>query len=91
MVALLVERSIPIPEVRGSNPVIGKNLFWTFTVRCIEKTKIKKKRSGLAHLKKIRTAYPLGEGMMVHQGSGTLLCLYEFESLRWSKRYTGGM
>ena len=28
----LVERSLPIPEVRGLNPVIGKNLFiyWTF-------------------------------------------------------------
>ena len=25
MVALLVERSLPIPEVRGLNPVIGKN------------------------------------------------------------------
>jgi len=27
VVAQLVERSLPIPEVRGSNPVIGKNLF----------------------------------------------------------------
>ena len=27
IVAQLVERSLPIPEVRGSNPVIGKNLF----------------------------------------------------------------
>ena len=26
-VAQLVERSLPTPEVRGSNPVIGKNLF----------------------------------------------------------------
>ena len=26
VVAQLVERSIPIAEVRGSNPVIGKNL-----------------------------------------------------------------
>ena len=32
VVAQLVERSLPIPEVRGSNPVISKNLFiyWTF-------------------------------------------------------------
>ena len=56
VVAQLVERLLPIPEVRGSNPVIGKNLFiyWTF-VYCqlsIEKTKIKKKRPGMAHLKK---------------------------------------
>ena len=27
VVAQLVERSIPVPEVRGSNPVIGKKLF----------------------------------------------------------------
>ena len=47
--AQLVERSLPIPEVRGSNPVISKNLYRTFTVNCIEKTKIKKKRPGIAH------------------------------------------
>ena len=45
VVAQLVERSLPIPEVRGSNPVIGK-IYWTFfTVNCIEKTKIKKKEA----------------------------------------------
>ena len=27
VVAQMVEWSLPIPEVRGSNPVIGKNLF----------------------------------------------------------------
>ena len=27
VVAQLVERSLPIPEVRGSNPVIGKKLL----------------------------------------------------------------
>ena len=27
VVAQLVERLLPIPEVRGSNPVIGKTLF----------------------------------------------------------------
>ena len=27
VVAQLVERSLPIPEVRSSNPVISKNLF----------------------------------------------------------------
>ena len=41
VVAQLVERLFPIPEVRGSNPVIGK-IYWTI-VYCIEKTKIKKK------------------------------------------------
>ena len=42
-----------IQEVRGSNPVIGKNLCWTlFAVNWIEKTKIKKKRPNMAHLKK---------------------------------------
>ena len=46
VVAQLGERSLPIPEVRGSNPVIGKKLYWTFTVNCNEKTKIKKKNPG---------------------------------------------
>ena len=27
VVAKLVEQSLPVPEVRGSNPVIGNNLF----------------------------------------------------------------
>ena len=45
--AQLVERSLPIPEGRGSNPVIGKNLYLPFTLNCIERTKIKKKRPGM--------------------------------------------
>ena len=43
VVAQLVEWLLPIPEVCGSNPVIGKNLYWMFTVNCTEKTKIRKK------------------------------------------------
>ena len=27
VVAQLVEQSLPIPEIRGANPVIGKNLY----------------------------------------------------------------
>ena len=42
----MVELLLLIPEVRCSNPVIGKN--------CVEKTKIKKKRPGLALLKNNR-------------------------------------
>ena len=49
-VAQLVERLLPIPDVRGSNPVIGKK--FVYCQLSIEKTKIKKKRPGLAHLKK---------------------------------------
>ena len=56
VVAQLVERSLPIPDVRGSNPVISKNLFihWTlvYCQLCIEKTKIKEKRPGMAHFLK---------------------------------------
>jgi len=39
VVAQLVERLLPVPEVRGSNPVIGKNLFieHLFTVNCVLK------------------------------------------------------
>ena len=44
--AQLVQRLLPSPEVHGSNPVIGKIYIecFVFTVNCIEKTKIKKKR-----------------------------------------------
>ena len=52
VVAQLVEWSLPIPGVSCLNPVIGKHLKCTFTVNCIEKTKIKKKRPRMDHLKK---------------------------------------
>ena len=41
-VAHLVEWSLPTPEIRGSNTVIGN----FFTVNCIEKTKIKTQVTG---------------------------------------------
>ena len=47
VLAQLEERSLPTPEIRGLNPVIGK----LFTIKCIEKTKIKKKGPGMAHSK----------------------------------------
>ena len=51
VVAQLVEWSILTPEARGSNPVIGKILSTKLTTNCIiEKTKIKKKWPGMAHL-----------------------------------------
>ena len=50
--AQLVERSLPIPYVRGSNPVIGKFYVYLLSVNWIEKSKIDKKRPGMAHLKK---------------------------------------
>ena len=50
VVAQLVERSLPIPEIRSSNPDIGKILSTNCT---IEKAKIMKKRLGMAHLEKI--------------------------------------
>ena len=46
VVAQLVERTLPTPEIRASNPDIGKILSTNCT---IEKTKIKK-RPGMAHL-----------------------------------------
>ena len=51
--AQLVEQLLAIPEVRSSNPVIDKiYLEHLFTANCIEKTKIKKKRQGIAHFYK---------------------------------------
>ena len=57
VVAQLVQRLLLIPEVCGSAPVIGKiyieHLFvYLFIINCIEKTKINKKRPGMAHFKK---------------------------------------
>ena len=40
VVAQMVERSLPIPEVRGSNPVIDKKLYRTLTVNCIKNNTI---------------------------------------------------
>ena len=43
--AQLVERSLPIPEVRGLNPVIDTiYIEYLFTVNWIENMKINKKR-----------------------------------------------
>ena len=44
VVAQLVERLLPMSEVCGLNPVIGKiyieHFVYLFTINCIEKTKI---------------------------------------------------
>ena len=56
--AQFVERLLPTPEIRNSNPDIGKVLSAN---RKLEKTKIKKKRPGMAHLKEMLiSASPLG-------------------------------
>ena len=47
--ATLVEQSLLTPVIRGSNPDIGKVLSTNCT---LEKTKIKIKRPGMAHLVK---------------------------------------
>ena len=56
VVAQMVKRSLPAPELRGSNPVIGKLLYIErlFTFNCVEKTKIKKKKQGMAHFRPTR-------------------------------------
>ena len=54
VVALLVERLLPTADVRISNPAISKKSIKTFTaVKCIAKTKIRKKRPGMSHCKKV--------------------------------------
>ena len=58
-VAQLVERSLPIPEVRGSIPVISNILYRTFAANCFEKTKINKKRPRMAHFLKNATMFCL--------------------------------
>ena len=39
----MVEQLLPIPEVRGSNPVIGKKYIEHLLSTVFEKTKIKKR------------------------------------------------
>ena len=53
VVGHLVVRSLPTQEVRGSNPVFCQICIeQLFPVICIEKTKLRKKRLGMAHLLK---------------------------------------
>ena len=57
VVAKLVERLLPIPEVRGLNPVIGKNLFilnirLLSTVDWKDENKEKEARDGPLYFKK---------------------------------------
>ena len=55
--AQLVEQLLPIPEVRGSNPAIGKfYLEILFTINSIEKTKINKKEARNGPLLKTKTS-----------------------------------
>ena len=42
VVAQLVERSLPTPDVHGSNPVIGKLLYRTFI--CLLSTVLKRQK-----------------------------------------------
>ena len=49
-VTQLTEWSLPIPEVRGSNPVIVKALLRTYLLLTIEKTQLKKKEAGNGQL-----------------------------------------
>ena len=52
VVAHLVERSLLTPEVRGSNPIIGKIYIEHLMLTVLKKTKINKKRPRTAHIKK---------------------------------------
>ena len=67
VVAQLFERWLAISEVRGSNPVIDKfYIEHLFTVNCIEKTKIKEKRPGMAHfLKKMFGNGPMSQVYLI--------------------------
>ena len=60
VVAQLVEQSLPTPKIRGSNPVIGKIVSTKYSPNCIiEKTKIEKKRIGMAHLFYMNLSFPI--------------------------------
>ena len=54
VVAQLVKRSLPTPEVRGSNPVIGKKFYRTFVYRLsiVLKDEKRKKRPVMTQIEK---------------------------------------
>ena len=79
VVAQLVEQSHSIPEVRSLNPVIGKNLYWTFTVNSIEKTKIKEKEAGNGPIKKGIIIIEFGK---VYTASIRFICIYSPSCVR---------
>ena len=58
VVAQLVEQLLPTLKIRGSTHDIDKMLS---TICTIEKTKIKEKRPGMAHLKKANACVSLFE------------------------------
>ena len=88
VVAQLVERSLLTLEICGSNLDIGKTLSTNCTIK---KTKIKKKRPGMAHLKKKMLVFwwqpsdgacrPKGPGLTM-AGIGVPCCVVKF---RWNK------
>ena len=49
VVAQLVARSLPTPEIHGSNPFIGKIVSTNCTIKI--KTKMLENRPGMSHLK----------------------------------------
>ena len=73
--AQLVEQSLPTPEIRGLNPNIGKTLSSNCTFKK-EKTKRKKKRPWMAHLKKGIASY-------IQQPFGSQNLCFHRESNPW--------
>ena len=87
VVAQLVEQLLAIPEVRSSNPVIGKNYIeHLFTVNCNKKTKINENEAANAPFRKSS----LSHSAVPDRSSGTALCcslkLANHEPCRYSKR-----
>ena len=61
--AVVVALLLPIPEIGGSNPVIGNIIYYQVYKNCIEKMTIKKKRPGMAQF--LRCRYDIGTGMFL--------------------------
>ena len=61
--AVVVAQLLPIPEIGGSNPVIGNIIYYQVYKNCIEKMTIKKKRPGMAQF--LRCRYDIGTGMFL--------------------------
>ena len=57
----VVERSHPTPEIRGSNPVMGKFCIYPLTVNCIEKGKIDHKEAVNDPIKKVNQRFEIAK------------------------------
>ena len=88
VVGQLVERSLRVPEVCGSNPVIGKNLYWTFkSCQLYWKDQNKEKKSGNGPFKKTNPRTFVVATIYIRVEISNFYCLIFGHFSRLSKKF----